>query len=39
MDAVHWKKIQRVTPWLLEKQPIPEREYLVPREAMVDVTQ
>jgi succinate dehydrogenase / fumarate reductase iron-sulfur subunit len=39
MDAVHWKKIQRVTPWLLEKQPMPEREYLVPREAMVDVTQ
>jgi succinate dehydrogenase / fumarate reductase, iron-sulfur subunit len=39
MDAVHWKKIQRVTPWLLAKQPVPEREYLVPRENMVDVTQ
>jgi succinate dehydrogenase / fumarate reductase iron-sulfur subunit len=39
MDAVHWKKIQRVTPWLLPKQPIPEREYIVPHEAMVDVTQ
>jgi succinate dehydrogenase iron-sulfur subunit len=39
MDAVHWKKIRRVTPWLLPKQPVPEREYLVPREAMVDVTQ
>jgi succinate dehydrogenase / fumarate reductase, iron-sulfur subunit len=39
MDAVHWKKIQRVTPWLINKQPIPEREYLVDREAMVDVTQ
>jgi succinate dehydrogenase / fumarate reductase iron-sulfur subunit len=39
MDAVHWKKIQRVTPWLLAKQPVPEREYLVPRESMVDVTQ
>jgi succinate dehydrogenase / fumarate reductase iron-sulfur subunit len=39
MDAVHWKKIQRVTPWLLPKEPIPEREYLVPHEAMVDVTQ
>jgi succinate dehydrogenase / fumarate reductase iron-sulfur subunit len=39
MDAVHWKKIQRVTPWLLPKQPVPEREYLVPHEAMVDVTQ
>ena len=39
MDAVHWKKIQSVTPWLLGKEPVPEREYLVPREAMVDVTQ
>ncbi len=39
MDAVHWKKIQRVTPWLLAKQPVPEREYIVPRDAMVDVTQ
>jgi succinate dehydrogenase / fumarate reductase iron-sulfur subunit len=39
MDAVHWKKIQRVTPWLINKQPVPEREYLVDREAMVDVTQ
>ena len=39
MDAVHWKKIQRVTPWLINKEPIPEREYIVPREAMVDVTQ
>jgi succinate dehydrogenase iron-sulfur subunit len=39
MDAVHWKKIQRVTPWLLAKQPVPEREYIVDKEAMVDVTQ
>jgi succinate dehydrogenase / fumarate reductase, iron-sulfur subunit len=39
MDAVHWKKIQRVTPWLINKEPIPEREYLVDRESMVDVTQ
>jgi succinate dehydrogenase / fumarate reductase, iron-sulfur subunit len=39
MDAVHWKKIQRVTPWLIPKQPVPEREYLVDKEAMVDVTQ
>ncbi len=39
MDAVHWKKIQRVTPWLLAQDPLPEREHLVPREAMVDVTQ
>jgi succinate dehydrogenase iron-sulfur subunit len=39
MDAVHWKKVQRVTPWLINKEPIPEREYIVDREAMVDVTQ
>ena len=39
MDAVHWKKIQRVTPWLINKEPIPEREYIVPRESMIDVTQ
>jgi succinate dehydrogenase / fumarate reductase iron-sulfur subunit len=39
MDAVHWKKVQRVTPWLIAKQPVPEREYIVPHDAMVDVTQ
>jgi succinate dehydrogenase / fumarate reductase iron-sulfur subunit len=39
MDAVHWKKIRRVTPWLLAKQPVPEREYIVSKESMVDVTQ
>ncbi len=39
MDAVHWKKIQRVTPWLINKEPIPEREYVVPHENMIDVTQ
>jgi succinate dehydrogenase / fumarate reductase, iron-sulfur subunit len=39
MDAVHWKKIQRVTPWLINREPIPEREYIVPHESMVDVTQ
>ncbi len=39
MDAVHWKKIQRVTPWLLAQDPLPEREHIVDREAMVDVTQ
>src|ERR1700749_3217837 len=39
MDAVHWKKIQRVTPWLINKEPIPEREYIVPHENMADVTQ
>ncbi len=39
MDAVHWRKIQRVTPWLVNKEPIPEREYIVPHANMVDVTQ
>ena len=39
MDAVHWQKIQSITPWLINREPIPEREYLVSREAMVDVTQ
>jgi succinate dehydrogenase / fumarate reductase iron-sulfur subunit len=39
MDAVHWKKIQRVTPWLINQEPVPEREYIVPHENMVDITQ
>jgi succinate dehydrogenase / fumarate reductase, iron-sulfur subunit len=39
MDAVHWKKIRRVTPWLINQEPVPEREYIVPHENMVDVTQ
>ena len=39
MDAVHWKKIRRVVPWLLPEGPPPEREYIVPPEAMIDVTQ
>jgi succinate dehydrogenase / fumarate reductase, iron-sulfur subunit len=39
MDSVHWKKIQRVTPWLINKQPVPEREYVVAHANMVDVTQ
>jgi succinate dehydrogenase / fumarate reductase iron-sulfur subunit len=39
MDAVHWKKIRRVTPWLLPDGPEPEREYIVPPESMIDVTQ
>ncbi len=39
MDAVHWRKIRRVTPWLLNRRPVPEREYVVPHEDMVDVTQ
>ncbi len=39
MDAVHWKKIRRVTPWLLPDGDPPEREYIVPKESMVDITQ
>jgi succinate dehydrogenase / fumarate reductase iron-sulfur subunit len=39
MDAVHWKKVQRVVPWLLPEGPPPEREYIVPAEAMIDITQ
>ncbi|MBX5440422.1 MAG: succinate dehydrogenase/fumarate reductase iron-sulfur subunit [Solirubrobacteraceae bacterium] len=40
MDAVHWKKIRRVTPWLVaEEDGLPEREHLVDRDSMVDVTQ
>jgi succinate dehydrogenase iron-sulfur subunit len=39
MDAVHWRKIQRVTPWLLPEGDPPEREYVVPPESMIDVTQ
>src|SRR3954449_6418512 len=39
MDAVHWKKVQRVVPWLLPEGDPPEREYLVEPEAMIDITQ
>ena len=39
MDAVHWSKMQRVTPWLIPDGPPPEREYIVPKESMVDITQ
>jgi succinate dehydrogenase / fumarate reductase iron-sulfur subunit len=39
MDAVHWKKIGRVQPWLTPAEPVPEREYLVAHERMVDLTQ
>src|SRR5215218_4066524 len=39
MDAVHWQKIQRVTPWLIPDGEPPEREYVVPMESMIDVTQ
>jgi succinate dehydrogenase / fumarate reductase iron-sulfur subunit len=39
MDAVHWKKVQRVVPWLMPEGDPPEREYVVPPETMIDVTQ
>ncbi len=39
MDAVHWKKVQRVTPWLLPEGEVPEREYIVEADAMMDITQ
>src|SRR3954454_14180680 len=39
MDAVHWKKVHRVVPWLLPEGEPPEREYIVPAESMIDVTQ
>jgi succinate dehydrogenase / fumarate reductase iron-sulfur subunit len=39
MDDVHWKKVQRVVPWLLPAGDPPEREYIVPPETMIDVTQ
>jgi succinate dehydrogenase / fumarate reductase iron-sulfur subunit len=39
MDAVHWRKMERVTPWLIPAGPPPEREYVVPPESMIDVTQ
>ena len=39
MDAVHWKKVQRVVPWLLPEGDPHEREYIVDPESMIDVTQ
>jgi succinate dehydrogenase / fumarate reductase, iron-sulfur subunit len=39
MDPVHWRKIKQVQPWLRPVEPRPEREYVVPHESMVDVTQ
>src|ERR687885_1125874 len=39
MDAVHWKKIQRVVPWLLPEGDPPAREYVVEPQAMIDITQ
>ena len=39
MESTHWEKYRRVTPWLIPDGPPPEREYIVPAESMVDVTQ
>src|SRR5436309_7006901 len=39
MDAVHWKKVQRIVPWLLPEGDPPEREYVVEPESMIDITQ
>jgi succinate dehydrogenase / fumarate reductase, iron-sulfur subunit len=39
MESTHWAKIRRVTPWLLPAGGPPEREYIVPPESMIDVTQ
>src|SRR3954470_5097066 len=39
MEQGHWSKVRRVTPWLLPAGEPPEREYVVPPESMIDVTQ
>src|SRR5215213_6120587 len=40
MEAVHWKKVRRVIPWLVPAEEPPDgQEYIVPAEAMLDVTQ
>src|SRR3954452_12098575 len=39
MESTHWEQIRRVTPWLLPEGDPPEREYVVPPESMIDVTQ
>ncbi|MGH2981904.1 MAG: succinate dehydrogenase/fumarate reductase iron-sulfur subunit, partial [Solirubrobacterales bacterium] len=39
MESTHWAKVRRVTPWLLPAGDPPEREYVVPPESMIDVTQ
>jgi len=39
MESTHWKKIRRVTPWLLPHGEAPEREYVVEPESMIDITQ
>ncbi len=39
MESTHWEKVRRVTPWLLPEGEPPEREYIVPPESMIDITQ
>jgi len=39
MESTHWAKMRQVTPWLLNDGEPPEREHVVPHEAMVDITQ
>src|SRR5215217_2043155 len=39
MESTHWEKIRQVTPWLLPEGEAPEREYIVPPESMIDITQ
>jgi succinate dehydrogenase iron-sulfur subunit len=40
MEAVHWTKVRRVVPWLVPaEEPPAGQEYIVPAEAMLDVTQ
>ena len=36
---VHWGKVRQVEPWLQPTGPEPEREYLVPNEAMFELNQ
>ena len=39
MESTHWEKVRRVTPWLLPAGEPPAREYIVPPESMIDITQ
>src|SRR3954449_5527913 len=39
MESTHWEKVRRGTPWLLPEGDPPEREYVVPPESMIDITQ
>ena len=35
---VHWSRVRQVEPWLQPVGPLPEREYLVSNEAMLDLS-